>query len=390
MPIRGHELVEALQPLWLDGREVLGADVRWFDAHTHIGFNDPDGTSATPAEILAGLDAAGHQRAMLFAMHEPDGYRAANDAVLAAAAASGARFVPLARVSPNAVGALEEARRCLEAGARGFKLHPRSDAFALPHPAVEEIVALAAERRMPVLFHAGRGIPHLGDAAADLARRYSGARLILAHAGISDLGRIVPDAIELPNLFFDTAWWQIGDLLALYTMIPPGRILYGSDMPYGPGLAVSFLFLRAGRAAGLSGEQLRVIAGEQLEQILAGEEPIDLGPAPGPGALGTRSVACERVVAYSVAALQMALRGGDPTEPLALARLGCQTYPGRHSDVAVLAAADALLRRAQEMQSAIPDEPRAIVPGALAAMAIAGTPGVPPPRLVDEPSSDPI
>jgi uncharacterized protein len=380
MPVRGAELFEALQPLWLDGREVLGDGVRWFDAHTHIGSNDPDGTSATSEEILAGLDVAGHQRALLFAMHEPGGYGAANDAVLAAAAASAGRFLPLARVDPNA-DALAEARRCVDAGARGFKLHPRSDAFALPHPAVEQVVTLAAEHRMPVLFHAGRGIPHLGDAVADLARRHPGARLILAHAGISDLGRIVPDALELPNLFFDTAWWQIGDLLALYTTIPPGRIVYGSDMPYGPGLSAAFLLLRAGRAAGLSGEQLRVIAGEQLERIVAGEEPIDLGPAPGPRALGARSVGCERVVSYSVAALQMALRGADPTEPLALARLGCQTYPGLDGDVAVLAAADALLRRAQETRATLPDEPRAIVPATLAAMAIAGTPTVPPPRV---------
>ena len=30
-----------------------------------------------------------------------------------------------------------------------------------------------------MLFHAGRGIPHLGEAVVDLARRYPGARLIL-------------------------------------------------------------------------------------------------------------------------------------------------------------------------------------------------------------------
>ena len=67
-------------------------------------------------------------------MHEPGGYTAANDAVLAACAASDGRLLPLARVSPNAEDAVAEARRCLAAGARGFKLHPRSDAFTLPAP----------------------------------------------------------------------------------------------------------------------------------------------------------------------------------------------------------------------------------------------------------------
>src|SRR5436305_7007787 len=182
MPVMGADIDLGLGPLLALAREGL-EPAAWFDAHTHMGQNDPDGRKATPEEILGGLDAAGHLRAMLFAMHEPDGgYPAANDAVLAAAAASEGRFVPLARIAPNTEGAVAEARRCLEAGASGFKLHPRSDAFALPHPVVEEVVALAHDRRAPVLFHAGRGIPHLGEAVVDLARRYPGARLILAHA----------------------------------------------------------------------------------------------------------------------------------------------------------------------------------------------------------------
>ena len=214
---------------------MLGNGVDWFDAHTHIGHNDPDGRKATAEEIIAGLDQAGHRRAMVFAMHEPDGYGPANDRVLRDAAASGGRLIPLARVSPHHEDAVNEARRCLEAGARGFKLHPRSDEFGLPHPAVEQVVALAHEGRMPVLFHAGRGIPHLGEAVVDLARRYPGARLILAHAGISDLSWIAAEAATLPNLFFDTAWWLVSDHLQLYASVPPGRILYASDMPYGPG-----------------------------------------------------------------------------------------------------------------------------------------------------------
>ena len=32
-----------LAALFADGREALGEDVAWFDAHTHIGHNDPDG-----------------------------------------------------------------------------------------------------------------------------------------------------------------------------------------------------------------------------------------------------------------------------------------------------------------------------------------------------------
>jgi predicted TIM-barrel fold metal-dependent hydrolase len=161
VPIALAHFDPVLRPLLLSGREALG-DVEWFDAHTHIGQNDPDGVRATPDEILEGLDEAGHARALLFAMHEPAGYRDANDAVLAACAASDGRFVALGRVSPHAEDAVAEAERCLRAGARGVKLHPRSDAFGLPHPVVHRVAALVAEHDGVLLFHAGRGIPHLG------------------------------------------------------------------------------------------------------------------------------------------------------------------------------------------------------------------------------------
>ena len=378
MPVNGSDFDPRLDALYRDGRDLLG-DAEWFDAHTHIGQNDPDGRKATAEEIVGGLDQAGHRRALVFAMHEPDGYAPANDEVLRAAGASGGRLVPLARVSPHHEDAVAEARRCLEAGARGFKLHPRSDDFQLPHPAVEEVVALAHAHRLPVLFHAGRGIPHLGEAVVELARRYPQARLILAHAGISDLGWIARDAAQLPNLFFDTAWWLVSDQLQLYATIPPGQILYASDMPYGPGLSTAFIFLRVARAVGLEVEAMRAIAGGQLARLMAGEDPVDLGPPPGAGAVGPRVIEAERVVSYCAGAMMLAIRGLDPSESLALARLACRT--GRDDEVgALLHYVDRVLAIAQENLAAAPETPRAMAPGNLLALTIAGTPAVGVPR----------
>jgi len=50
------------------------------------------------------------------------------------------------------------------------------------------------------MVHAGRGIPALGRDAVALARRHPGARIVLAHAGISDLSWIWAEARGLPNL----------------------------------------------------------------------------------------------------------------------------------------------------------------------------------------------
>lgn len=376
MPVRplphddAGDALRALDLAW------VGGEVRWFDAHTHIGHNDPDGYEADPEELIAALDVAGQQRALVFPMHEPGGYRAANDRVLAARDASGGRLEALVRVDPNDPGAVDEARRGLDAGARGIKLHPRSDRFGLPHPTVSRLVALAGERRLAVLFHAGRGIPNLGESVLHLAADHPGARIILAHAGISDLGLLGPRVGALPNVLFDTAWWNVADLLALMTTVAPGQILYASDMPYGGPRHASMALLRCARAVGLGPEQVQVMAGAQLERVIAGEELIDLGPPPGPDGLGPRVLGFERAVAYLSAVVQMTFRGGDPTEPLALARLACQVSgDGEHA--AALRAVDHLIATAQQRIAEAGGEPYAGVHAALAAQVLAGTAAAP-------------
>ena len=324
MSVPGEPHDDLLAELHADEVERLPAGTLWFDAHTHMGHNDPDGFEADPEEIVAGLDRAGQDRALIFAMHEPTGYPRANDQVLEACFASGGRLEALARIDPNAPDALGEAQRCLDAGARGFKLHPRSDAFGLPHPVVEDIVELAGSRRAPVLFHAGRGMPHLGEAVVDMARAHPDARLILAHAGISEVGWIAPYAAELPNVLFDTAWWQVADMLALFTTIPPGQILYASDMPYGSPRFHALNALRCARAAGVGEEARAIMAGTQLQRVLDGDDLLELGPPPGADDLGARDVAYERIVTYLGLAAYLSYRELPEEEPLALAALACQ------------------------------------------------------------------
>ena len=214
-------------------------------------------------ELLAVLERA-YARAVVFPMHEPAGYPPANDRVLEAVEASDGRLVAFCRVDPHD-NAVAEARRCLDAGARGIKLHPRAEQFTLSAPAVRELVALAHERRVPVLIHAGRGIPALGRDTVALSGEFPDARLILAHAAISDLAwlwRVLP---EHPNLLIDTAWWDPADMMALFTLVPPGNIVWASDSPYGLPLTSAVMHLRLAAQAGLDAGALRSIAGGQME-----------------------------------------------------------------------------------------------------------------------------
>ena len=223
-------------------------------------------------------------------MHEPDGYREANDLVLDRVASSNGTLRALCRVQPRDAGAVAEARRCLDAGASGIKLHPRAEQFTLSEPSVRDLVAAAHERRGTVLIHAGRGIPALGQDTVHLAEEFHDARLILAHCAISDLAWLWRELPRLRNVFIDTAWWNPADLIAMFSLCPPANIVWASDSPYGLPLIAATQTMRCAFQAGLSGEQVRGVMGAQVERMLDGDDPLDLGPPPGP--VQRRSTRC--------------------------------------------------------------------------------------------------
>lgn len=310
---------ELIRP-WFDAAVDCVPGLSLFDAHAHIGSNDPDGLSLSADELVETMRAIG-ARSVVTPMHEPAGYSAANDHVLEECERSAGRLVPFCRVDPR-TDAAGEALRCVQAGARGIKLHPRSEQFELFDPGLEAVFALADERRLPLLIHAGRGIPTLGRDALTLAKRYPSAQFILAHGAICDLNWIWREVRDQPNLFFDTAWWHSTDLAALFALIPPGQILYGSDPPYFTPVLIATCVIRTALQAGIDHERLRVIAGGQLERLLAGKEPLDLGPARGPSTK-TSSILLERVNAMLLLGVSRMLMGDSGYEPLSLARLAC-------------------------------------------------------------------
>jgi uncharacterized protein len=368
---------------WLEPllSEVPGLSL--FDAHTHIGFNDPDGAHLSAEQllsILAPLDARG----VVFPMHEPDGYREANDLILTEAAASEGRLVPFCRLNPNDDG-VAEASRCVERGARGIKLHPRSDSFAIEGPASREVFALAHDRRLPVLIHAGRGVPALGAHTLALSAEFPDARIILAHAAASDLSWIWRYLPDHPNIFIDTAWWIPVDLMTLFSYVAPGRILFASDAPYGTPAMNAILALRCALQAGLSTDQIKGVAGAQLERLLAGEPPLDLGPPPGPPSVGSDLILA-RVHLYASVALGRMIAGAPGEELVALARLSCNVSEDAPQAAHCRVMAALLDHQAKEAAAVSPDElttPSTQRLGLLAPLllvaTLAVTPGVPAP-----------
>jgi predicted TIM-barrel fold metal-dependent hydrolase len=246
-----------------------------FDAHTHLG-TDIDGMVGIYDELDRGMEKYGITRAFVFCLDEPDrhpGFRGGNDRTLEFARRSGGRLIPFVRLD-LAEDPIGEAIRCLDAGARGIKLHPRAQKFLLNDERLSPIFELGAERKVPILIHGGRGLPPIADDLGRMTERYPDAQLIVAHAGIADLAALADRLGGKPGVFFDTSVWSPLDLLGLYRLVGPEQVLYASDYPYGQQPASLLISLRTARLAQLDDKQVLGVLSGNANRIAAAEPPL--------------------------------------------------------------------------------------------------------------------
>ena len=258
-----------------------GADI--FDAHLHLG-TDIDGMIGDYDVLEATMADYGVSRAFVFCLDEPDrhpAFRAANDRTLAFAERSNGRLIPFVRLDLNE-GPIEEARRCLDAGARGIKLHPRAQGFGSTDARLGPVFELAAERRVPILIHGGRGLPPIADGLAALVEANPDATLIVAHAGIADMAALAGAMAGRKRVFFDTSTWSAIDLLDFYRQVPPEQVVYASDFPYGQQPLSLFIVLKTARLAGYDDGRLRALLAENGNRIADGQDLPEPGRPAGP------------------------------------------------------------------------------------------------------------
>jgi uncharacterized protein len=265
---------------------LLPPDTLLFDAHVHVG-RDIDGFAGPYDELVSFLERYGFGHAFAFCMDEPDrhpAFRAPNDRTLEAAKRSNGLLIPFVRLDLGEEP-IEEATRCLDRGARGIKLHPRAQKFLLNDERLAPVFALAAERRVPILIHGGRGLPPIADHLVRLVDAYPEAQLIIAHGGIADLAALSEAFGGRRGVFFDTSVWSPIDLIDVFNRVSPEQILYASDYPYGQQPSSLMIALRAAGVVGFSQEQVRDMLGRSAARIAAGEPPQEPSPPKGPGRL---------------------------------------------------------------------------------------------------------
>jgi predicted TIM-barrel fold metal-dependent hydrolase len=311
MPVDDSLYAEALKPFLAEVERLRPAEAEVFDAHTHLGL-DEDGRSLSLPQLLALLDDADARRACVFPLHDPErapSYRLPNDRVLGWAQESEGRLLPFCRLDP-AEDPLAEGERCLAAGARGIKLHPRAQAFGFASPEMDSIFALAEGAGVPILIHAGRGLPPLGDELVDLTLRHPNVILILAHGAICDQGIITSRLADHPGVLYDISCFFPLDVIELLARAPIERIVFASDPPYGLPATTLYMALRVAAHAGLPEEAVRGMLGGTLSGLFDGTglPPIT---APRRGSSITLSGRLARVYGYGSLAGPAMFMGSD-------------------------------------------------------------------------------
>ncbi len=361
--------------------EVKGSlppDAVVVDAHTHLG-RDEDGQALEPAALIGFLDqVAPSARACTFALHDPErspGYRVPNDRVLRWAQESAGRLYPYCRLDP-AEDPVAEAERCLALGARGIKLHPRAQAFGFGDEAADSIWKVASEAQVPILVHAGRGMPRM-DALADLALRYPDVALVLAHAAIADQGMFASRLADHPSVVYDTSTFSVFDQIELFARVPAERIVFASDVPYGRPIGALHSALRIAAYAGLDDRERARLIGGTMTDILEGR-PLAAPKPPRVAQIRPVSGRLTRVNAYLMMSFAAAMGSGPPPDftrslPfLAMARAGCRDPdPGQVGPT--LERVDELLCAAEHLLAADGEQARAALGLVMAAGVIAAT-----------------
>ena len=336
-----------------------GADV--FDAHTHLGL-DEDGRSLAPEQLLSMLDDAQASRACVFPLHDPErqpAYRVPNDRVLAWAAEADGRLLPFCRLDP-AEEPVAESERCLQAGARGIKLHPRAQDFDFDGKEMDDVFALAESAGVPILIHAGRGLPPLADGLVQLALSHPQTTLILAHGAICDQGILTTRLADHERVLYDISCFFPLDVIELFARVPAERIVFASDPPYGRPAPTLYLALRIARQAGLDEQATLNILGRTMSMLMDRGELPPVTP-PRRGAEIKLSGRLARVYGYC-SLVGPAIFGGAPEQAqamLVMANAACRDpNPGADGEALetignALSAAEKLLGDEDGVRAAI-------------------------------------
>lgn len=212
------------------------------DADCHISSHKFDGLAVTAPELLADMDRAGVDQAVIWL--KPPYHKdidPENRAIYEAAKAYPARFLPFGWVNPRLGREHADAtlRRCFEEyGFLGIKFNGAQDDYVIDDESVLPLIEQAAGYNKVIAFHIG------SDAfenthpwrLARIAARFPETEFLLIHIGGAALPSLdraaVEVAVEHANItLIGSAIHELGILRALQAL-GTERVCFGSDAPF--------------------------------------------------------------------------------------------------------------------------------------------------------------
>jgi len=194
-------------------------------------------------------------------------------------------FVPFACIHPrdkNLQGVM--ATVLDDWGFAGFKLQLAVQQYAADDPAWEPVYRAAAQRRKPVIIHAGTAPysqtdPLLGlDHLERVLDQWPDLKVVIPHLGLYEFDKALSLLARYPSVYLDTSWAlgtgqnnlpleRLADCMERY----PHRFLYGSDFPIIEYELESGLKIL--RGLGLTARTLRQIVYDNARDLVAVSGP---------------------------------------------------------------------------------------------------------------------
>lgn len=206
------------------------------DAHNHLGGPDKgDGMSQSAKEIIARMDTSGVDMSVVFPFNDEKpgiSFSISNDQIYIAMKQHPDRLIGYARLDPNyGDAAVQEAKRCIELGLVGIKLHPKAQQFSINDPTVYKITEHVADLSpdIPIIFDNGKPASP-NKLIGDLADVFPDVTFILAHMRGGDF---IDVTAAHDNIFIQTTGVpQIEVVQKCVDELGAERVMMGSDSPY--------------------------------------------------------------------------------------------------------------------------------------------------------------
>jgi predicted TIM-barrel fold metal-dependent hydrolase len=172
-----------------------------------------------------------------------------NDEILEVARANPDVLIPFGSVDPHREDAVEEVRRLVGLGVRGFKFHPNIQAFFPNDEAFYPLYAEIQAAGVPALFHTGHsgigtGLPGGGGirlkysnpmCVDDVAVDFPDLKIVLAHPSFPWQDEAISVALHKQQVYIDLSGWSpkyFPPQLVRYANTQlRDRVLFGSDFP---------------------------------------------------------------------------------------------------------------------------------------------------------------